>query len=157
MRKLQANAKNNLILDAVFLSGFIIAMDPESTGVAIHEWLSMALGAIFFLHLLFHWRWITAVTERFFQKLLHQSRLNYALNIALFISFSGLLLSGIMESQSVLVFIGLRASRNPFWEGLHSQVSDIMWVLVGLHLVLHWKWIAGTIRRFVLRPLHIAR
>ena len=34
-----------LLVDALAFIGFFIAMDPRSTGIAIHEWLTLAASA----------------------------------------------------------------------------------------------------------------
>ena len=157
-RKLQTSPNLiNFYLDIILLVGFIIIMDPELTGIGIHEWFSLALVAVIVIHIIWHWKWIVALTKKFFKKLFHQSRLKYVLNVFLLILFTLIFWSGVMESKSLLPFFGLQASNNPVWEWLHSITSDLMWFFVGLHLMLDWRWIVNAIQRYVLQPLHIIR
>ena len=78
-----------LYLDIALVVGFLITMEEKLTGAALHEWLGVALGASLLAHLLLHWNWIVAVTQRFFQKIPWSARINYILNAALFIAFRG--------------------------------------------------------------------
>jgi hypothetical protein len=36
---------------------------------------------------------------------------------------------------------------------LHSTASNIAVMLTGLHLALHWKWLAGTIKTHIAAPV----
>ena len=145
--------ETNFYLDIILLIAFWFIVEPELTGIAVHEWFSLALGLVIVVHLVLHWKWIVALTKKFLKKLFHSSRLQYVLNLFLLIAFGLIFWSGLMESHSILRFFGLRASSNPIWERLHSQASDLMWLVVGLHLVLDWKWIAKAAKKYVITPL----
>lgn len=141
--------KRNFYLNILLLIGFIAIMEPELTGIANHEWFSLLLGAAMVLHILWHWKWIAALTKKFFDNLFHQTRAKYILSIILVVSFAIVFWSGLMESVRMLPFFGLSASNNPFWEWLHSAASDLMWGIVGVHLILDWKWIVNAFRRYI--------
>ncbi|MFQ5433425.1 MAG: ATP-binding cassette domain-containing protein [Anaerolineae bacterium] len=137
----------NLYLNLAVFIAFLAAMDPEITGLSIHEWFSLAFSAALILHLLLHWKWVVAITKTFFKKLFHSSRLDYVLNMTLLIWFSIATVSGVMESRHLLPILGMTASQNPFWENLHSASSESLWFPVVVHLLLHWKWILKAIKR----------
>lgn len=59
--------KTNLWVDVVIFLAFLLALDPRTTGIAIHEWLSLAAAGAAIVHLLLHWQWIVEVTRRFFR------------------------------------------------------------------------------------------
>ena len=61
--------KTNLYVDIAILVGFLVAYEPALTGVAVHEWLSLAFASAVILHLLLHWDWVVQVTLKFFRKL----------------------------------------------------------------------------------------
>src|SRR6185437_1991289 len=44
-------------LDLVLLLTFALHQEPETTGLWGHEWISIGLAALLFLHLLVNWRW----------------------------------------------------------------------------------------------------
>jgi hypothetical protein len=144
--------KTNLYVDIAILVGFLVAYEPALTGVAVHEWLSLAFASAVILHLLLHWDWVVQVTLKFFRKLFHTSRLNYVLNLALLIDFVMIMLSGLLISRSVLPALGLQVASNPAWRFLHSSAADFSLLLLGLHLALHWKWILSTTKRYLFSP-----
>jgi hypothetical protein len=47
--------------------------------------------------------------------------------------------------------IQLDVSRN--WRTIHTLMSDIAVILLGIHVALHWKWIVTNIGRYVLNPI----
>jgi hypothetical protein len=145
--------KVNLALDAAIFVAFLVATAPQFTGIAIHEWLSIAFGATIVAHLLLHWQWLAATTRRFFSRPMRQQRVNYVLNALLFISVTVILFTGLLISEVALPLFGIRAPREGAWRTLHALSSDASVILIGLHVALHWRWIVGTLNRFIARPV----
>ena len=87
-----------------------------------------------------------------FARIAASSRLNLVLNLALFVAFSVAVFSGLMISRVVLPGLGLELEHSATWRGLHAQSADLVLVLVGFHLALHWKWIFRVVRKYVLVP-----
>lgn len=143
------STKINMAIDATLLLVFLFTMDLRTTGEAIHEWLSIAFYIAIIVHLLLHWEWIVAVTRRFFSKTVNTARMNYVLNVLLFISMTVVTFSGIMISKIVLPTMGIEIQHNFFWRWLHSFSADAILIVIGLHLALHWKWIVNTTRRYI--------
>jgi hypothetical protein len=142
-----------LLVDTGAFIGFLIAMDPHSTGIAIHEWLTLAgIGAII-VHLLLNWNWIIEITRRFLRRVAGRSRLSYILNIALFIDMTLIMFTGIMISESALPSLGITLPQSFIWRSLHSTTADLFIPILGLHLALHWSWLVGTIKRYVTQPV----
>jgi hypothetical protein len=135
--------KTNLFIDLGIFSAFLIAMEPRFTGIALHEWLSLALAATVVVHLLLHWKWILAVGALFFKKLWHSSRLKFGVDALLFIVFTSILFSGIMISRAVLPGLGVQIQSSPVWRSLHSLSASVGILLVGLHFALSWNWVVG--------------
>ncbi len=152
-RKKTSRTKINFLIDFVIFIVFLVAMDPRSTGIAIHEWLSIAFGAAIIIHLLLHWQWLVATTKRIFSKIAAQARLNYVLNMLFFIDMTLIIFTGIMISESALPSLGIRFQPNFFWRWLHSFSADLAVYILGLHVALHWKWVVNAFKRYVLRPL----
>ena len=146
------SAKTNLWVDSAIFAGFLVAFEPALTGIGIHEWLSLALAAVILVHLVLHWEWVVKVTVQFFRKLFHSSRLNYLVDGILLIAMTGLMLSGILISHSIVPVLGIQLSALPAWRFLHSALADIALVLVGLHFALHWKWVVNMLSRTIIRP-----
>lgn len=142
-----------LLVDTLAFIGFLIVMDPHSTGIAIHEWLSLAgIGAIL-IHLLLNWNWIVEITRRFFKKIAGRSRLSYILNIALFVDMTLVMFTGIMISEVAIPSLGIGLQQSFAWRTLHSTAADLFIPILGLHLALHWSWLVSTIKRYVFQPI----
>ena len=145
--------KTKLILDVIIFIAFLIAMEPHSSGITIHEWLTTSLIAVLIVHLLLSWDWITQITQRILGKLNTQSRLNYILNWSLFIDGTIIMLSGFMISESLMPSLGIQLPRNFAWRGLHELSTNLFIVLLGLHTALHWGWIVDAFKRYVFQPI----
>jgi hypothetical protein len=143
----------NLVIDMVIFVAFLVAMAPHFSGMAIHEWLGVALGATLTTHLLLHWQWLVQVTKRFFGKVQWSARLNYVLNALLFIDMTVIIFTGLMISEAVLPTFGLTAMHGGVWKGLHALSANLSVFLVGLHVALHWQWIVNMTKRFIIAPL----
>jgi hypothetical protein len=145
--------KTNLLVDIAIFTAFLVALDPRTTGIAIHEWLSIALIAAVITHLLLHWKWIAQVTRRLLKRLPGQSRLNYVVNILFFVDVTLAIFSGLMISEEALPLLGIHIQRDFFWRTLHTLTADWALFILGLHVALHWKWIVSAIKRYVLQPV----
>jgi len=138
-----------LVLDTVLLGGYLVAMNTDATGVPLHEWLSVALTVAVVVHLLTEWEWTVRVVTRFFRQLLSMSRVQLLVDVALFVTLTFVLLSGLMVSQAILPLLGLSAPVGPVWKILHALSADLVLVLVGIHVGLHWRWIVRAAKHAV--------
>ena len=145
--------KIKLVLDTIIFIAFLIAMEPRSSGIAIHEWLATSLIAVLVVHLLLSWDWITRITRRFIGKINNQSRFNYILNWSLFIAGTVIMLSGFMISESLMPALGIQFPRNFAWRGIHELSTNLFILLLGLHTALHWSWVVETFKRYVFQPV----
>lgn len=143
----------NLGLDAALFTATLLALTPALTGLPIHEWLSLALAAAFFIHLLLHWSWIGQVLRRFLRRLPGSTRFNALLNLALFVDFTVLTFTGLAISRAALPLLGFTLARNEMWTGLHRLSADLSIYIMGLHVAVHWKWIVSAARRYLFQPL----
>ncbi|HEY9087273.1 MAG TPA: DUF4405 domain-containing protein [Anaerolineaceae bacterium] len=145
--------KTNLLIDLSIFAAFLVAFEPRLTGISIHEWLSVALAAAIVVHLLLHWKWITQVLLRFFRQLFHASRLKFVVDLLLFVAFTGVMLSGLLISRSVLPALGISATHDGAWERLHGLFANLSLYLVALHFALNWKWVVTMVKRYLIAPI----
>jgi hypothetical protein len=145
--------KTNLILDLGILTAFLVAMEPSLTGKSLHEWLAVSFSAVIITHILLHWKWITNVGINFLKKLFHSSRLKFVVDSLLFVSFTAIMVSGLMISRSVLPALGLSVAENPAWSMLHRLSANSTLALVGLHFALNWNWVVAMVKRYLAHPL----
>ena len=140
-------SKTRVILDLFFFILMIAVLIPQSTGIAIHEWLSFLILIPFFLHLMINWNWIAINTKKLFKKQLRKTKFDYFFNWILYIDMLLVTVSGIVISESALPAIGITFNINPFWTIIHNASATLFIVLLGIHLALHWKWIVTTLQK----------
>src|SRR5262245_33264993 len=119
--KTNNQTKIKWVVDLIIFVAFLVAMDPRSTGVAIHECLATAALAAITVHLLLSWDWVVHVTRRFVGKVNGQTRVNYVINWLLFINVTVIMLSGFMISKTVMPFLGISLPENFTWRMLHNS------------------------------------
>lgn len=138
-------AQRNLLLDIALAIAFVASLAPTTTGLALHEWLGLALGAGTIAHILVHRRWIVGVGRRLASPLPHRTRILFALNAALALAMLMLIGSGVLISRVALPLLGIETTPTLTLLSAHLALT---WVAVGLLLVklaLHWRWIARTV------------
>jgi hypothetical protein len=145
--------KTNLLIDLALFAAFLVAMEPALTGIPLHEWLSLALAAWAVVHILLHWNWVLSVGARLIKNVYFNSRIKFVVDVLLFIAFTLVMLTGLMISQSVMVFLGFQPARAPVWRALHDQTANATLLLVAFHFALDWSWLATMTHRYLLAPL----
>lgn len=145
--------KTNLLIDFVIFIAFMIGMDPNGTGIPVHEWLSFALIAAAVTHILLHWKWIISVGAAYFKKLFHTSRLKFAVDVIIFIAATSLMMSGIMISRSILPVFGYQVPESTTWEMIHSDAANLTILAMGLHIGLNWGWVVTMTKKYLIAPL----
>lgn len=152
-RKTRNQTKTKLVIDVIIFMIFLIAMEPRSSGITVHEWLTTAALAALVIHLLLSWDWIVQTTQRFLGKTSTQARINYLLNWLLFIDGTVIMLSGFMISESLLPSLGITLPPNFAWRSVHDLSANLLLLLLGLHTALHWSWIVDAFKRYVFLPV----
>jgi hypothetical protein len=143
-------------LDATLLLSAGALEAVPFTGLVVHEWLGIALGALFVVHLLFAWAWIESQTLGLIRTRSVRARVNYLLNLSLFACMTVVIVSGIMVSQHAMPALTGKVIAGPLgtnfrWEPIHNRFSDIGVVLTGLHLAINWDWVAAAARKLFSR------
>ena len=59
--------KTNLLVDTGIFAAFLVAMSPNLSGLAVHEWLSLSLASAVVVLILLHWQWFVIVGAGFFK------------------------------------------------------------------------------------------
>ena len=148
-----SQTKSKLWVDILIFIAFLVTMVPRSSGLAIHEWLSLSMLAAMTVHLLLNWDWIIQITTRFFGKLGGLNRVNYILNWLLFVDGTLIMISGIMISESALPLMGIHLPQGFGWRRLHDMSANLFLLMLGIHTALHWNWILNSINRYVIQPV----
>ncbi len=140
--------RTKLWLDLFIFLAFLVSMQPALTGVSLHEWFTTAIIATFVVHILGQWHWILAVGRRFFHRWFHVSRLNFVLDLILFLAMTTVFVSGFVISRDVLPFLGIEVEPSFFWRRIHDLSANLTLLVVAIHVGLHWDWVVGAVKRY---------
>ena len=135
------------IIDLLCLLGFLVALTPSITGLQIHEWLGLAAAGALLVHVLLHRGWIVSVTRRLNAIRSRKIIWRYNLNVGLFVSFTTILVTGILISST----FNLGVERYALWRFLHVLASYMTLGLLVVKIALHWQWIVKTTRHHILQ------
>jgi hypothetical protein len=137
--------KHNWLIDAALFSGLLLSFWLELTGVALHQWLGVAIAVGAGYHLLTHWAWVKSVTKRFFKQTCGQARLYYAVDAAVLIGLATIIVTGLVIST----WLDLPLTNFAAWKTLHVSASIGTLLAVVVKIGLHWRWIVSTARRYL--------
>jgi len=137
----------SLWLDSSLFIAVCVLMVTDFTGIPIHEWLGIALIPALLLHLLLQWPWIATRTRRLPAPRTARTRVNYGINLVLFLSMVATIQSGLAISRVAMrsVFSGWLGDRR--WGQVHGWASSVLLLMVGLHVALNWDWILAVVRK----------
>ena len=141
------------VVDATLFTGFLLVVNVPLTGIAIHEWLGIAIGAGLVVHLLQHGNWLATFTKRFRNAASLRNRINYVMTGLLFFAFVSIIVSGLVISEVAVPWLGVVTASSVFWLWLHLASINFVLLLTGLHIALNWGWIVRNFRRFVIDPI----
>ncbi len=149
----QDKQKHNWLIDAALFGGFLTALWLDLTGVAVHQWLGVAVGLIAGYHLWKHRSWVKAVTARLFGRTSRQSHVFYAVDAGLAVGLAAISVTGLVIST----WLDLPLASYAVWRDVHVVASVATLALVVAKIGLHWRWILNVARRNVFpAPAHPA-
>jgi len=136
-----------LLLTVLLTVAFLLLMDPRSFyGLVFHEWAGLIIVLFIVLHLLLDWKFIKAVTVRFGGRLPGKTRTNYTLDVVLLVGAILVVWSGLPIARVIdFSWMGFERDGMRFWRTMHTSVSMIVLVLIGVHLGLHWRWVLARL------------
>lgn len=137
----------NLWIDVVALIVYLIVANPIITGLAIHEWISLGVFIIFIVHLAVHHDWVVSTIRAALKTPSLATTGNLVIDILILLLFCLDVVSGLLLSRHVLPAVGLYAEGYFIWKPIHALVSKALLALIIVHVVVHWKWFAGLLRR----------
>lgn len=139
------NRPKRLALDGALLLGFLIAANPSMTGLSLHEWLGLAIAVPALFHLIINWEWVIRVVRTAIAKVRATSRLNFVVDLALFVLAVAVTLSGVLVLPGVASALGA----STVWYRVHSAASNATVVVLLAHFALHWRWMWRVLRDLV--------
>lgn len=143
-----------MILDIIMAVLLVLMYNKRILGMDFHEIGGLAVCGLFLIHKVLNWKWIKAVTTGLFSRRVPgRQKLFWILDLLLFLSFSYVLVSGILISK--VVFPGLGGGM-AFKMG-HYAAAALALVFTGLHIGLHVGWIGQRMKFLKRLPLVLRR
>jgi hypothetical protein len=146
----RASISTRVWLDIALFAGYVLLSAPQTTGIPFHEYFTVVFIPIFVAHIVLDWAWIARVFRRSERTRPGETRFNRAFDVVLFVAMVVVIYSGFLISESILPDFGIEPVANGFWAMLHEASGNLLLLLVGIHLALHWPWIKRNLGR--IRP-----
>ena len=134
--------------DILMTAILLLLMAYSLVGEAAHEWLGIGMFMLFILHHILNRRWSQNLLNK---KYTPHWILQTALVLLVLISMLGSMVSGIILSRHALAF--LRISGGQSWaRTVHMLCGYWGFVLMSLHLGLHWNTMLAMAGKMVKKP-----
>lgn len=130
-------------LDLVMTVLLLCQMAYMLIGEAAHEWMGAAMFVLFLLHHVLNWRWYRNLVKGKYTAL---RILQTVVDFLVLLAMIGLMDSGIMLSREVFAFLPIRGGMG-FARILHMLAAYWGFILMSVHLGLHWGMIMGMARK----------
>ena len=132
-----------IVVDALMTLALLFLMGYQFWSDAVHEWAGAGMFLLFILHHILNGNWYKSL----FKGRYTPSRIfQLIVDGLVFFAMIGLMVSGIMLSNHVFAFLNIRGGMS-FARLLHMAASYWGFVLMALHLGLHWGMFLGMARK----------
>lgn len=132
-----------IAVDVVMTVLLLFLMARQLTGDSAHEWLGAGMLILWIAHHILNRSWYSHL---FKGKYTPARILQTVTNFAVLLSMFGLMVSGIILSREVFAFLPISGSI-ALARPLHVLSAFWGFVLMALHLGLHWNMILGMVRK----------
>ena len=131
------------VIDLLMTLALLLLMGYQFWGDLAHEWAGAGMFVLFILHHILNKSWYRALRKgRYSPARIFQIIINWLL----FLAMVGLMISGIILSRHVFAFLPISGGLS-FARLLHMASSYWGFVLMALHLGLHWNLVINGMRR----------
>ena len=137
-----------ICLDAAMFVLFLLLMEQHLIADAAHEWLGITLFILFLIHNAINYKWYAAL----FKGKYNTNRIVFTVtDFLLWITMFGCIASSLIISGTVFSDLNLRGTA--FGRALHLIATAWAFVLMALHLGLHWAGFVGMAKRVKLNTI----
>lgn len=146
---MKPKAKLKIAVDVLMTLGLLFLMGYQLWGDVAHEWAGAGMFVLFILHHALNGAWYRGIAKG---KYTPARVLQLVIDLLVFLSMAGLMVSGVILSTHVFAFLPISGGTG-FARILHMAVSHWGFVLMSLHLGLHWGMFVEMARKALsLRP-----
>ena len=128
-----------IAVDVFMTLALLFLMGYAFWGDVAHEWAGAGMFLLFLLHHILHGNWYKSLFKGGYTPL---RVFRLIVDVLVFLAMIGLMVSGIMLSNYVFSFLNIRGGMS-FARLLHMAASHWGFVLMALHLGLHWSMLLG--------------
>ena len=132
-----------IVVDMIMTVLLLFLMARQITGDAAHEWLGTGMFVLWIAHHILNRNWYSNI---FKGKYTAGRILQIVTNIVVSLCMLGLMVSGIILSRKVFAFLPISGG-TALARRLHILSSFWGFVMMALHLGLHWNMIIGMVRK----------
>ena len=140
---MKPKAISKIIIDSFMTVSLMALMGRQFWGDVAHEWIGTGMFVLFIAHHVLNLNWYKTM---FKGKYTPYRILQLIIDVLVFAAMIGLMGSGIMLSQHVFAFFPISGGTS-FARILHMLASYWGFVLMALHLGLHWNIVIGIARK----------
>lgn len=152
---MKPKAALKIAVDILMTLGLLFLMGYQFWGDVAHEWVGAGMFLLFLLHHILNGNWYKSLLKgrytpsRIFQILV---------DLLVFLAMIGLMVSGIMLSNHVFSFLNIHGGMS-FARLTHMAASHWGFVLMALHLGLHWGMFLGLTKKALRlkQPSHVRK
>lgn len=137
-----------ICVDIGMTVALLFLMTYELIGQAAHEWLGIGIFVLFILHHILNRKWSENLLKGKYTPLRIWQTTLVLLVLAAMI---GSMVSGVILSRHALSFLPIKGGRS-FARSLHMLASYWGFVLMSLHLGLHWRMMMGMAGKMMKKP-----
>lgn len=135
----------NLAIDIAALIVYVVVSLPSCTGIVFHEWASVGLFILFLIHCVAHYDWVIDVAKGCRGGFSWVRQGNLLLDMIVLAVFMLVMVSGLGISGVILPSLGLVSFGYYVWGPLHSLCAKMLFALLLIHCVAHWRWVAKCV------------
>lgn len=135
-----------IIIDFTMMAMLPVLMAYELVGEAAHEWVGLAMFILFILHHILNYKWHQNLLKGCYSG---TRILGTVIGMLLCVVMICLPVSGIMMSKHVFIFFDISSSGVSLVRTTHLLASYWGFVLMSVHLGLHWSMMMGVARKII--------
>ncbi len=132
-------------IDLVMTILLLLLMAREITGDSAHEWLGAGIFVLWIVHHVLNYKWYR---DLFRGKYTLVRGVRTGVNFLLLLAMLGTMVSAVILSREVFAFLpitgGIALARS-----MHILCTFWSFILMAIHLGLHWNWVLGMLRKSV--------
>lgn len=132
-----------IIIDIIMTILLICLMSYQIVGDFLHEWFGTGIFILFIMHHVLNYKWYPAL----FKGKYNTSRImTTVIDFLVLFAMLGLMVSSVIMSQYVFTFLNISGGMQ-FARTTHLLCSYWGFVLMSLHLGMHWGMIIGMVKK----------